>query len=469
MRVLFVAVLAALFAPGCSPVQSDTGPTDGLVIRGVTLIDGNGGPPIADAVVVIEGDRIAAVGRAGDVEIPEGMPVEEARGHFLLPGLIDVHAHALVPTCESSPGGARVSGFDWELSERLLAALLRFGITTVRSPATPTQLGVAMRDSLARGAVAGPRLLVSGEFIDGRRMSPQAVREEIRTQAAAGVDYIKLYSRLPPEAVRAGVEEAHRQGLPVIGHLQATTWTEGLDAGIDHLTHAAPWTEEMLSPAGVTQYRSTRGNASPMRARIDWLESLDLEGPEVGALISALVEHEIFLDPTLVAFDTKFSYDAAGRQPVAPRYRDHPDAEAAPGLPDMWRTCGTPTDTWTPDDFRRAEAAWPTLLDLVRRYHEGGVRLTTGSDTPNAWVIPGESLHREMALLVDAGIAPGDVLQMATRNGADALGLLDQIGTVEVGKQADLVLLTADPLANIANTRRIAWVMQAGTRIPASP
>ena len=463
MRAFFLAVLA-LFAASCAPAQSDVGPADGLVIRGATLIDGTGAPPLTDAVVVIQGDRIQAVGRAGEVELPEGVPIEDARGRFLLPGLVDVHAHALVPTCEATPNGSRVVGFDWAVSTELMGALLQFGITTARSPATPTQLGIAMRDSVDSGAVRGPRLLVSGELINDARLSPDALREEVRAQADAGVDYIKLYSRLQPEAVRAGVEEAHAHGLPVIGHLQATTWTDGLAAGIDGLTHAAPWTEEMLSPAGIRQYRAARGPASSMRARIDWLEALDPEGPEVGAVIAALVDHGVFLDPTLVAFDTKFSYDAVGSRPVAPRYRSNPNANVAPGLPNIWAACGTPTDGWTADDFQRAEAAWPTLLALVRRYHTDGVRLTAGSDTPNAWVIPGEGLHRELELLVDAGLSPAEVLQIATRNGAESLGLLDAIGTVEPGKQADLLLLRADPLASISNTRQIDWVMRAGRR-----
>lgn len=456
---LVASLLVLATAGGCAFDQPET---DVLAIHGVTLIDGNGGPPLADAVVVIEGNRIAAVGQPGEVEVPSGARVEDAGGHYLIPGLIDLHAHAIVPTCEATPEGSRFAGFDWALSERLARALLRFGVTTARSPATPTTLGVAMRDSIAAGAVVGPRLLVSGELINGRRMTPEAVREVVRVQATAGVDYVKHYGRLAPEAVRAGIEEAHAYGLPAIGHLQRTTWTEGLEAGIDYLTHAAPWTDEMLSPVGRERYRDAREGRSEMRARIDWLEALDPDGPEVSAVVALLIKRRVPLDPTLVAFDTKFSYDSATARPIAPRYRDNPNREAAPGLPDVWDACGTPTDDWTIDDFRRAEAAWPKLLALVKRYHEGGVLLAAGSDTPNPWVIPGESLHRELELLVEAGISPGSVLQIATRNGAEALGLLEETGTVEPGKRADLVLLTANPLADISNTRRIAWVMRGG-------
>ena len=454
MRSLALVLLSLL--AGCEAPPIGPSETTVRVLRGATLIDGTGGPPLADAVVVVADGRIEAVGRDGEVAIPDGARVDDLAGGFLIPGLIDVHAHALVPTCDGA-------GFDEALSERLVAALLRFGVTTARSPATPTARGVALRDRIAAGAIPGPRLLVAGELIDGRETTPEAVRVEVDAQAAAGVDFVKLYSRLSPEAVRAGVEAAHAHGLPVIGHLQRTSWTEGLSAGIDQLTHAAPWTAEMLAPADRAGYRDAVARRGPMRARIDWLEALDPDGPEVGAVVDALVRQRVPLDPTLVAFDTKFSTD--GTRPVAARYRDHPDRDAAEGLPALWETCGAETDAWTPDAFRRAEAAWPTLLALVRRYHEAGVRLTAGSDTPNTWVIPGEGLHRELELLADAGLPPADVLRIATRNGAEALGLLAEVGTVEAGKRADLVLLTADPLASISNTRRIAWVMQGGERV----
>ncbi|WP_412069478.1 amidohydrolase family protein [Rubrivirga sp. IMCC43871] len=455
-RLLLVLSMAAIAVGGCGPSPAEGGASDALVLRGATLIDGTGAPPLADAVVVVDDGRIVAAGPAGRVEVPAGARVEDLSGRFLLPGLIDVHAHALVPTCDGR-------GFDAALSERLVAALLRFGVTTARSPATPTDLGVALRDRIAAGTIPGPRLVVAGELIDDPQMSPEAVREEVRAQAEARVDAVKLYRRLSPEAVRAGIAAAHAHGLPAIGHLQRTSWTEGLAAGIDQLTHAAPWTEEMLAPADRAAYRQAQARRGPMRARIDWLEALAPDGPEVGAVVDAVVRQRVPLDPTLVAFDTKFSTD--GTRPVARRYRDHPDRDAAHGLPALWDACGTPTDDWTPADFRRARAAWPTLLALVRRYHHAGVRLTAGSDTPNAWVIPGASLHRELELLVDAGIPPGDVLQIATRNGADALGLLDEVGTVEVGKSADLLVLTADPLADISNSRRIAWVMRGGERV----
>lgn len=456
-----LTVLCVAVATGCTTTPPGDRP---LVLRGVTVIDGNGGSARTNVVVVIDSGKIVAVGSANEVRTPRHALVEDATGQFLMPGLIDVHAHALVPTCTVATDGTRSAGFDWALSERLMESLLRFGITTARSPSTPTALGVAMRDSIAAHRVVGPRLLVAGELINGKTRTPASVRTEVRAQATHGVDYIKLYSQLAPDAVRAGIEEAHALNMPVIGHLQQTTWSEALDANIDYLTHAAPWTDEMLNPAARERYRQAMASRGSLRSRIDWLEALDPAGAEVRAVVTKLAERRVPVDPTLVAFDTKFSYDSAYARPIGSQYRLNPNRNVVPGLVAMWEACGAPTDDWTADDFRRAKAAWPTLLALVKQYHDGGVVLAAGSDTPNAWVIPGESLHRELELLVDAGIPISQVLRIATRNGAEALGLLHETGTIEPGKRADLVMLSANPQSHIANTRRIVWVMRGGTR-----
>ena len=451
------ALLLVCSLAGCTAQAPDSGI---LVIQGVTVIDGNGGTPLLDAAVVVGGGSILDVGPRSDVEVPRGARVEDASGSFLVPGFIDVHAHALFPTCLPTPDG---SPFDWALSVAALRAQLSFGVTTARSPATPTALGVALRDSVVAGRVPGPRLLVAGEFING--VPAEAVRDSVRAQAAYGVDFIKLYAGLRPDAIRAGIEEAHAHGLPVIGHLQVTPWTEALRSGIDQLTHATSWNAEFLRPPQRARYRQAQQTRGGLRARIDWMELLDPRAPEVDSLVASLADLRIPLDPTLVAYHTKFSYDAANGRPYGPRYRDNPNRDVVPGAVEVWQACGGLTDDWTPEDFLRAEAAWPKLLELVRLYHEGGVLLTAGTDVTQPWVIPGESFHQELELLVEAGIPPGSVLRIATHNGAQALGLLSEVGTIERGKRADLVLLGADPLADISNTRRIEWVMRGGERL----
>jgi hypothetical protein len=191
----------------------------------------------------------------------------------------------------------------------------------------------------------------------------------------------------------------------------------------------------------------------PLRARLDWLEWIDLQGSEVKNVIGELARTHVPVDPTLIAYDTKF-------RPA--RYRTSPDLAYTPAaVLDTWRD-GGPTGDWTKAELDRAAALWPKALGLVKAYHDGGVLLAAGSDLPNAWVVPGLSLHHELELLGDAGLAPLEVLRIATHNGAAALGVLADTGTLEAGKSADIVVLAADPTVALANTRRIEMILQEG-------
>jgi len=276
-----------------------------------------------------------------------------------------------------------------------------------------------------------------------------AIRKEIRWQAAAGVDFIKVYSSMTPELVRIAVEEAHAHGLRVIGHLQRTTWTQAAELGIDAVTHAASWSPEILSEADRAGYEQS------LFGRVYWLEHLDLKSPEVTSMAEALVRHRVTIDPTLIAMHTKFWGND-------PRYTQHPQLGLAPeAFRRGWPT-GSFTASWTDDQYRQAQSQWPKLSGLTKLLFDRGVLLTVGTDTPTPWIIPGVSFHEEMALLADAGIPLKDVLRMATANGAKALGKEKSIGAVEAGMRADLVVLRANPLADIKNTREIETVIQGG-------
>jgi imidazolonepropionase-like amidohydrolase len=266
----------------------------------------------------------------------------------------------------------------------------------------------------------------------------------------------RLAERLLEVALAHGITTIRDPGasrrLPVIGHLQRTSWTEAALAGIDFLTHGGNWHEAYVLPARRSAYEKLGGT---MRARISWLEWLDLEGPAVDSMVLVLRDYRVSVDPTLVAYHSKFWW----RDSI---YQRDPDVALVPEVRENWRVLGMHTRDWTADEFDRAQAAWPKMLALVARMQRESVHLTTGSDLASPWVIPGVALHQELALLVSAGIAPVEVLRLATRNGAEALGLLGESGTVEPGKRADLVVLEADPLRDIRNTRRIRYVILGG-------
>lgn len=450
-------LFALLLLIGCrAPQIPIEGPA--LVLQDVTVIDGTGQSPQPNRTVVIQGDRIVAIDRAGAFRFSDEAEVLNLAGHFLLPGFIDMHAHVtILPTTEE---GSLAQSYDRATSEQVMRMLLAAGITTVRNPAAPTEDGIALREAVATGQIVGPRIFTAGRAMN-RVAGPfgpfvatpdaERVREEVRRQAAAGVDFIKVYGALPPALVEAAIDEAHAHDLRVIGHLQRTSWTTAAGFGIDAITHGAPWSTEYLPQAVQAGYRGT------MKDRIFWLENIDLDGPSIQKMMDALAEHHITIDPTLIAYHTKF-WDSD------PRYREHPDLPAVPAaIREGWQQ-GTFTSDWSEADFRRAQAAWPNLLDLTQRLHSRGVLLTAGSDLPNPWVIPGIGFHEELHLLNTAGIPSMDVLQIATHNGAVALGIDDDVGTVAVGKQADLVLLSADPLADIRNTKSVHLVIQQGIK-----
>jgi imidazolonepropionase-like amidohydrolase len=457
VRLAAWLVLAGLsaFAPRSRtdlPAASDR--DRGLLLRHVTVIDGTGRPPRRDAYVLVRDGRIAAVGDSRGAPSAPGIDLRDLPDHMVLPGFIALHEHV---TFLRTPSGADPE-YDDETTQEVLKRLLEFGITTVRNPQAPTDAGVRVRERIQRGEVAGPRLYTAGWY---GRLSAEAIRREVQMQAAAGVDFLKLYAGLNPEQVAVAIEEAHRRGLKVIGHLQRTDWTFAAEHGIDYLTHGSSWSVAELPPDKRDAYTRAMREEGAMKARIHWLEWVESDGPEIRRMIRALVDHHVGVDPTLVAYDTKFRNDD-------PFYRASPDLRFVPPAMRLTWQRGTFVDDWTADDFARARAVWRVELGLVKRYFDAGVRLTAGSDLPNPWVVPGAAFHRELELLHDAGIAIEDVLRIATRNGAEALGIAREVGTIEPGKRADLVVLAKDPLVDIRNTRVIVVVLQNG-RIVAEP
>jgi imidazolonepropionase-like amidohydrolase len=425
-----------------------------LILNHVTVIDVVRGVALPDRAVEVDGTHIRTVLPADRYRAPQGATVQDLAGRYVLPGFVDMHAHVLFPPLDDD--GRPLPAFDRETSLALLRTMLFHGITTVRDPGDATKAAVAVRGLLARGEITGPRLLTAGRILTASPMphaiyapvkNEREVREEVACQAKAGVDFIKVYQDLSPDLVRAAIEEAHRHGVRVIGHLQSTTWTEAARMGIDFIVHAASWAPEYLPPAARAAYRPD------MFGRVYWLEHLDLNAASVQEMIAALIEHHISVDPTLMAFRTKFWGDD-------PRYTANPRRDQAP--PRLWAGFARRSNTadWTPDQYRAARAQWPKLLALVKLMYDRGVLLTAGTDTPFSWIVPGVSFHEELRLLAEAGIPPAAVLRMATINAGVALKL--NIGAVEAGKDADLVVLGANPLESLENTERIEMVIKAG-------
>lgn len=421
-----------------------------LYLTGGTVISMVPGQRPFRATVLVKDGRIAAI--APRMRLPKHAHVVDVSGRYLMPGFVDMHAHV---TFLRDPGNSADPGYDRPTTEIVLRDLLAFGVTTVRNPAAPPAEGVALREDVAAGRIPGPRIFTAGWPLNGAPFASEAaIRGEVERQCALKVDYIKVYANSTPAQTAAAIDAAHRCGLKVIGHLQRTDWPTAADFGIDFLTHGVSWSPSVLPPDKRDAYIADSRRYGPMKARILWLESVEVDGPEMDGVIAALKAHHIPVDPTLVAYQTKF-------MPMA-KYRGAANVRLAPpAMLASWRDDDI-TKGWTSADFTRMRRAWPKMLAIVNRYYRAGVMLTTGSDLPNPWVAPGVSLHQEMELLHQAGIPASAVLAMSTRNAAAALGLDREIGTVEVGKRADLVVLQRSPLTDIRNTRSVAYVVAKG-------
>ena len=455
MTIRFSAVLIFLASACAQP---------SVVVQNVTVIDGSGGDAKPGQSVLIRDGRIESIEPAASFRVPRGAEIIDGTGRWLMPGLIDMHAHVVLGPAQIGASGGSMDVTDTTVASWSLRTLLAFGVTTIRDPGGVASLAVAVRDSVARGQLIGPRILTAGDIINHTAFpglaeqvrTPDDVRAAVRRQAGLGVDYIKLYTSLDSASVAAGIDEAHRAGKKVIGHLFATSWTEAAGMGIDYLVHSFPLSPKLLTPERRAAWRAWMvRNAGFM---FQWHEFYEPESAEADSMIEALVARRIPHDPTLAIFEAIAWGDSA-------RIIDAPDlVHAPPSMLENWRTAFTLSAGFTPADYDRARRTWPLVRRFVKQLHDRGVLLTTGSDANNPWVPAGPSLHREFELLVEAGIPPREVLRMATRNGAEALGILDQTGTVEVGKQADLLLLDANPEVDIASTRSIVWVMRGGTR-----
>ncbi|MBA0088538.1 MAG: amidohydrolase family protein [Acidobacteria bacterium Pan2503] len=253
------------------------------------------------------------------------------RGKFLLPGLIDTHAHV---TYLRFVDGARSAVYDEKTSVASLRLLLAFGITTVRNPGGPTKEAVALRRRVASDEIDGPTVFTAGNILnrssgsDGLTRAVENdgdVEREVEAQAAAGVDFIKVYANMPPDLVASTIRAAHARGLKVIGHLQATSWTKAAELGIDAICHGASWSTDELPANRRETYVRAMSAEGAMRARLEWLDDVEPDGVEIQTMVREISKRRIPIDPTLIAYATKLLGDS-------PRFLNSPDLNVAPPL-----------------------------------------------------------------------------------------------------------------------------------------
>ena len=434
-----------------------------IVIRGGTLIDGTGGPPLPNAVVVIRGNRIETVSRNGQASYPAGARVLEADGKFIVPGLMDAHCHYQ----------------DW-----MPELMLNYGVTSVFEIGGGGAWGLAQRQAVARGKIPGPRIFVAVGSIAGARIAAVSStagaggalsnRQVIGTAAQAsevarrfidaGADMVKVHRGPPLEVYRAAIDEAHRAGLPVVAQpLGPTVYArEAVLAGADILEHAAGVGYSIAKdPAKWEGFGTTIEVHS-----IDPTPFADMDDAKAQELIRLMVDRNVYLEPDFIAVGRGFQ---AGRRKF--ELQDYRLLQA-PGLsyvPESRRLkiLGTyrEFDELDPAEWELRHKGYLNMLRFIKMFVDAGGKVMSGTDT-GGWAIPGIGLHHELEILVEeAGLTPMQAIVAATRNPAEGFRVLDQVGTIEAGKLADLVVVNADPLQSIGNLQQIEWVVKDGNLI----
>jgi len=426
-----------------------------LAFTHVAVIDATGSPTKFDMTVVIDGDRIAQIEKSRKTKLSSDVRVVNASGKFLIPGLWDMHVHL------------------WN-KEVFFPLLLANGITGVRDMGSPLDQIKQWRVEMASGTLLGPHIFAAGLIVDGPKPgcgpcsiavgTPEEGRKAVQTVKQQGSDFVKVYTMLPRDAYFAIADEAKLQHMVFAGHVpESISAREASDAGQKSIEHLMDILVSCSSKENeLRRENEARLRKDGLRAMTSTLEqaaALDsFDQKHATALFAKFVKNGTWMCPTLSVLraealigDPGFTTDDRVKY-VPPFIKQFWD--------DPYSVKGR-----TAQENETAKRVYEAQLDLVGRMRRAGVQFIAGTDSPNPFVFPGFSLHEELELLVQAGFTPTEALQSATRNAAEYLGLGRWEGTIETGKHADLVLLDADPLENINNTRKIRGVILDGKLI----
>jgi imidazolonepropionase-like amidohydrolase len=439
-------ILMAVFFCRPSLAQKPTS-ADLLVLQNVTVVDVRAGMLQPEQTVILERDHILSVGPSKSAKYPRNAASVNCRGLFLIPGLWDMHVHLVFG--------------DWfpDAKDISLPLFVANGVTGVRDMGSELDVVQGWRDEIEAGRLIGPRILTSGPMLDGPKprfpssvaiATPEDGRRAVANLKRQGADFIKLQSLIPREAVFAIAEEAKKQEIAFEGHVpDAVRASEMSEAGMKSFEHligifegSSPGEDEFL-----------KGNKMEGK----FLTTYD--PARAASLAALLAKNQTWQCPTLVWERGGNLIDVS----------DFSKDERVKYVPAAWknktwkRFTDEITQGYGTDDLATRKKFIEKELEIVGMLHKAGVPFLAGTDTPaGVHIFPGYSLHEELQRFVAAGFTPLEALQTATINPARFFRMEGQAGTVEKGKFADLVLLSADPLEDIANTQKIAAVIANG-------
>ena len=437
--------LAIIFLFVCaSGTQSEAQSEQVIALVGGTVIDGNGNTPIRDAVVLIKGNKIIQVGSRSKLKYSKAAKVIDATGKFELPGRIDMHVHY----------------HDW-MGELFLAN----GVTTVKDLGNDIVWIADVSAGVEQGKIRGPRIYYVGNGLDTPPPvrdthvavdSPAMAKRAVDLLHSKGASAIKVREKITPDLLKAITDEAHKLGMPVTGHLKSIDAREAALAGIDGLEHASGIVQAL------TDYpRKVTPGQNELQGFISDIKSFSMVDPaKAEELVKFLASKKVALIPTMSSW---FRMATERRDDFASEDAEYAKNPQLLYVPDDVKKMWTTSIIYKIKDagvLAEMRVAYKKAQDLLRAHYKAGGKILAGSDTFLS--VPGLSLQREMVFLVDAGFTPMQAIMIATRDNAEFLGKGKELGTIAPGKLADIIVVGADPLADIRNAQRVSMVIKGG-------
>ncbi len=442
---LALATGAAAQRPKLSATTRSYATVDTSVVAliNVRVVDGRGGPPRDNQTVLIHDGIIAAVGPSGSVTFPAAALVIDLAGKSVIPGLVMVHEHLYYPV---------TAGIYGNFTESFVKLYLAGGVTAMRTGGNMNgyaELNIAK--AIARGDKPGPWIDATAPYLNGPNPFSQMHSLGTAAEARRFVDFwadqgatsFKAYMQISREVLSAAIDQVHKRGLKVTGHLCSVTYREAAALGIDNLEHGFLAATDFVAEKKPDECPGQGGGQQTLAA-------LDLTAAPFKALVADLVKRNVALTSTLTVFETftPGRPKPPGTDVLLPELKAAFDRQYA-------RVSAQPQSIYT--------TLFPKAMAMELAFARAGGLLIVGTDpTGGGGVIPGYANQRAIELLVEAGFSPVEAIQIATQNGAKYLGLSDRLGTIEPGKQADLVVINGNPAQSIADIRHVELVFKQG-------
>jgi imidazolonepropionase-like amidohydrolase len=437
--------------------------TPRVILEHVEVIDGTGAAPMADRNVSIEDGKITAISPGGDQSPSDGTTILDLRGYSVMPGIVGMHNHLFYlgrPNLHAD-GSSDAPGQFLQMTFSAPRLYLANGVTTMRTAGSVAPyVDVKLKRAIDSGILPGPHLDVTGPYLEGpgtpllqmhELSGPDDARQTVAFWADRGVTSFKAYKNITRDELKAAVQEAHKRGLKVTGHLCSVTYEEAAEIGIDNLEHGF-FVNTGLDPGKKPDTCSeSQGDAT--------LERMSPDSPEANRLIALLIRHHVAITSTLPGLASSLPSEATsdGRPRVPPAALEAMSPDVREAYLYGRNRAANKTSQATNARLLRKD------MDLERAFVAAGGLLLAGADPVGVGGnIPGFGDQREIELLVEAGFSPLEAIRIATLNGATFLGRQDRIGSVASGKNADLVVVKGDPAARIADIENVEIVFQDG-------